>query len=183
MDSEGILGLAQCEITKIDGEGGTARISARYTGPVACPDCSSEQLRSKGRYLRTVRHETWGMRHFLIPEAHKWLCRTCGRYFRQQFPGILKWQRATEKIPEDDLLPPLGRDQPAPAESARRHRRCHRGTLVPTVLQRLASARTNSLYPAVLGIDEHFFSRRHGYATTFCDSQKPPGLRCGAGPQ
>jgi hypothetical protein len=21
----------------------------------------------------------------------------------------------------------------------------------------------------VLGIDEHFFSRRHGYATTFCD--------------
>ena len=23
--------------------------------------------------------------------------------------------------------------------------------------------------PQVLGIDEHFFTRRHGYATTFCD--------------
>ena len=37
------------------------------------------------------------------------------------------------------------------------------------VLQQLASERTNSLCPSVLGIDEHFFSRRHGYATTFCD--------------
>jgi transposase len=37
------------------------------------------------------------------------------------------------------------------------------------VLPRLAAERTNSLCPAVLGIDEHFFSRRHGYATTFCD--------------
>lgn len=26
--------------------------------------------------------------------------------------------------------------------------------------------------PRVLGIDEHFFSRRHGYATTFCDLAK-----------
>ena len=37
------------------------------------------------------------------------------------------------------------------------------------VLGRLASERTSSLCPAVLGIDEHFFSRRQGYATTLCD--------------
>jgi hypothetical protein len=37
------------------------------------------------------------------------------------------------------------------------------------VLKRLAAERTNSLCPTVLGLDEHFFSRRHGYATTFCD--------------
>lgn len=52
----------------------TVRILARYTGPIACPECNGERLRSKGRYERAVRHETWGMRHvFLILEACKWL--------------------------------------------------------------------------------------------------------------
>jgi hypothetical protein len=49
MDSEGILGLAQYEITNIEGAGGSVHISARYTGPVACPDCRSKELRSKGK--------------------------------------------------------------------------------------------------------------------------------------
>jgi len=35
---------------------------------------------------------------FLILEARKWLCRAGGRGFRQQFPGILSWQRATERF-------------------------------------------------------------------------------------
>jgi hypothetical protein len=52
-----------------------------------------------------VRHESWGMRHcWLILEARKWLCLVCGRGFRQQFPGILKWQRASEWF--RDLLNP-----------------------------------------------------------------------------
>jgi transposase len=170
MDSESILGLAQYEITSIADDGGTVHISARYTGPIACPDCSGEQLRSKGRYQRTVRHKTWGMRHvFLILEAHKWLCRACGRGFRQQFPGILKWQRATERFRRmiffrhwDGISRRrLGQREGIGAATVERW--------FQNVLERLASERTNALCPAVLGIDEHFFSRRHGYATTFCD--------------
>ncbi len=73
-------------------------------------------------------------------------------------------------VPAHDLFPALGRDQllrrfgqregigSATVERWFQH-----------VLGRLASERTSSLCPAVLGIDEHFFSRRHGYATTFCD--------------
>jgi hypothetical protein len=30
-------------------------------------------------------------------------------------------------------------------------------------------ARAHLQRPQILGIDEHFFTRRHGYATTFCD--------------
>ena len=93
MNSEAVLGLANYEVTGIENSGAMVRISARYLGSVACPDCQSEKLRSKGRYLRSVRHESWGMRHcWLILEARKWLCLVCGRGFRQQFPGILKWQ-------------------------------------------------------------------------------------------
>ena len=170
MDAESILGLGQYEISGVSGTGGTVRISARYTGPVACPDCGGERLRSKGRYQRMVRHETWGMRHvFLILEAHKWLCRVCGRGFRQQFPGILKWQRATERFRRmiffrhwDGISRRrLGQREGIGSATIERW--------FQQVLKQLAAERTSSLCPAVLGIDEHFFSRRHGYATTFCD--------------
>ena len=97
MKSEAVLGLANYEIVSIEHNGGAVRIGARYSGTIACPDCSGERLRSKGRYQRIVWHESWGMRPvYLILEARKWLCRACGCGFRQQFPGILKWQRASE---------------------------------------------------------------------------------------
>ena len=36
-------------------------------------------------------------------------------------------------------------------------------------LRREGSERRNAACPRILGIDEHFFSRKDGYATTFCD--------------
>jgi transposase len=37
------------------------------------------------------------------------------------------------------------------------------------ILRRLVAERSGAPCPQVLGIDEHFFSRKRGYATTFCD--------------
>jgi len=170
MNADVVLGLFGFEITSTEHTGGAVRIAARYIGSVACPECSGEQLRSKGRYQRTVRHESWGMRHvFLILEAHKWLCRGCGRGFRQQFPGILKWQRATEVFRrmifwrhwDGVSRRRLGQREGLGSATIERW--------FQHVLKRLAAERTNARCPAVLGIDEHFFSRRQGYATTFCD--------------
>jgi transposase len=39
----------------------------------------------------------------------------------------------------------------------------------PDYLSRLALERISAQCPQILGIDEHFFTRRQGYATTFCD--------------
>jgi transposase len=173
MKSEALLGLANYEIVSIEHNGGSVRIGARYSGSIACPDCNGEQLRSKGRYQRTVRHETWGMRPvFLILEARKWLCRACGCGFRQQFPGILKWQRASELFRRMIFFRHW--------DGINRRRLGQREGLGSAtierwfqhVLKRLAAERTNPLCPAVLGIDEHFFSRKHGYATTLCDLKK-----------
>jgi transposase len=36
-------------------------------------------------------------------------------------------------------------------------------------LRQVAGERASPQCPQILGIDEHFFTRRHGYATTFCD--------------
>jgi transposase len=110
------------------------------------------------------------MRHcFLILEARKWLCRVCGRGFRQQFPGILKWQRATESFRRmiffrhwDGISRRrLGQREGLGSATIERW--------FQYVLKRLAAERSNLRCPAVLGIDEHFFSRRQGYATTLCD--------------
>lgn len=170
MDSEAVIGLSNYEIVGIEHKERAVWISARYTGTIACPDCSSEELRSKGRYQRQVRHESWGMRRvWLILEARKWLCQACGRGFRQQFPGILKWQRATERFRATIFFRHwdgisrrrLGQREGIGSATVERW--------FQHVLKRLAGERTNALCPAVLGIDEHFFSRRHGYATTFCD--------------
>ena len=54
MNSEAVLGLANYEVTGIEHSGAMVRISARYLGSVACPDCQGEKLRS-GKHSR--RHE------------------------------------------------------------------------------------------------------------------------------
>jgi len=173
MKSEAVLGLANYEIVSIEHNGGSVRIGARYSGSIACPDCSGERLRSKGRYQRIVRHESWGMRPvYLILEARKWLCRACGCGFRQQFPGILKWQRASELFRRMIFFRHW--------DGINRRRLGQREGLASAtierwfqhVLKKLAAERSNPLCPAVLGIDEHFFSRKHGYATTLCDLRR-----------
>jgi transposase len=64
-----------------------------------CPHCGNKKLRKKHGYLRKVRHELIGLRQsFLHFKAYKFYCPPCQRYFNQQFPGIGRYQRATEKI-------------------------------------------------------------------------------------
>src|SRR5256885_11083777 len=91
------IGSADYEISEIQRKGGEVRISARYAGPKLCPDCGKDQLRNKGTYQRRVRHEDWGLRHWVLElRACKWQCKSCGRYFRERFPGILPCQRSSE---------------------------------------------------------------------------------------
>jgi transposase len=68
-----------------------------FKGKVACPYCGSKELRKKTTFIRKIQHESIGVRRSEIHlKSHKYLCKNCGRYFNQRFPGILKWQRATE---------------------------------------------------------------------------------------
>jgi transposase len=146
------------------------RISARYTGPISCPHCGGAALRDKGCYIRRVRHENWGLRHCrLVLEGRKWRCLGCGRYFRQRFPGILPWQRSSEAFQRlifglhlDGINRScLGRRERIGAATVERY--FQRG------LQRQFTQWHPPRCPPVLGIDEHFFTRRKGYATTLCD--------------
>ena len=169
-NDEIVLGLPHYQIIEIQRIGGEVRISARYTGPKSCPHCQSERQRSKGWYQRAVRHESFGLRHSRLEvSARKWLCLDCGRQFRQRLPGILPGQHATEPFREaiyrqhlDGInRSRLGRRENIGAATVERYFRHG--------LNRQFSQRHSLRCPAVLGIDEHFFTRRKGFATTFCD--------------
>jgi len=122
---------------------------------------------------RVLRHASFGLRPcLLILETHKYRCDGCRRYFNQRFPGIRPWVRSTEPFRRQIFV---------------QH---HEGISQKTLAQRerLGSAtvqrwyhelmdlklreRQNDPCPRVLGIDEHFFSRKDGFATTFCDLGK-----------
>ena len=164
-----ILKLSEYEIINITGINPVI-YEARYTGKVNCPFCRGYDLRKKDKYIRRLNHETIGLRRTRLHlEGYKYHCKDCNRYFNQRFPGILKYKRSTEAFRE---------------EVFERHTNGHTGSYLSRSLYigtatverwshdfliRKISESKNTPCPRVMGIDEHFFTRRKGYATTICD--------------
>lgn len=168
-----VLGLPGYQITGLERKGGVVRIGVQYEGPVICPHCQGAHHHSKGRYEREVRHEDLGRRPcVLVLEARKWLCLSCRRQFRQRFPGIQPWQRSSEAFQR--LIYELHLD------GINRSRLGQRRRLAPATVERYFECGLARQFkewhpgrcPPVLGIDEHFFTRKKGYATTLCDLRK-----------
>ncbi len=165
-----ILGLKDYEIKNIRRVGRKIEIHARYTGRVSCPWCDSFSLRKKDRFIRKLRHETWGARHcYLHLESLKFCCLDCGRYFNQRFPGVQPRRRSTEAFRRQVFQQHMdGICRKSLAESQ------HMGTATVErwfheYLKLQAAKMRSEPCPEELGVDEHFFSRKKGYATTFCD--------------
>jgi transposase len=160
------------KIHSIAGQGPVV-IEAEYTGPVQCPVCRSERLRSKDRIERRLRHESLGTRNtWLHLTVRKYRCLECGRYFRARVPGLLPYRRSTEMFRREvfeDHRDGISQQQ------LRKTRRIGSATVERwfhdhlELKEREFSSRS---CPVVLGIDEHFFSRKAGYVTTFCDLKK-----------
>ena len=118
-----------------------------------------------------------GLRHSRLElAARKWQCRDCGRQFRQRLPGILPGQHATEPFREAVFRQHLdginrsrvGKREHIGAATVERHFRHG--------LQRHFSEKHSRRCPPILGIDEHFFTRRKGCATTLCDLKNTPSM-------
>lgn len=138
-----------------------------------CPFCSGKDLRNKGPYWRKVRHESYGLRQiWLHIKAHKFYCRQCQRYFNQRFPGIQLYQRATERFKQQLYQQ---HNQGMSQTAIVKNQQLGKSTVERWYQQQVIRKKqewSNQQCPKILGIDEHFFSRKKGYATTFCDLQK-----------
>ena len=145
-------------------------IQCRFNGPVQCIHCLSSDLRIKDTFYRWLKHESLGLRRtWLYLRTHKYHCRNCSHYFNDRFPGILPYKRSTEAFRKEVFI----KHQDGICQKTLSSR-LHIGAATverwyQSFLSLKLSRSVNKPCPRILGIDEHFFTRKQGYATTFCD--------------
>ncbi|MDX1900875.1 MAG: ISL3 family transposase [Gammaproteobacteria bacterium] len=169
---DNILNLPGFAIKKTSGSNPLI-LDVEYRRMPRCVYCNGRKLRKKASYLRHVRHESIGPRQTLLRfKAYKFHCRNCNRYFNQQFPGIGKYQRSTERLHYQVFR---HHTQGISQKDLSRDLKLGKATIERWYHREYLLAHkeiSNQSCPQVLGIDEHFFSKKQGYATTLCDLRK-----------
>ncbi len=149
------------------------RLEAVYKKETQCPECGSSEKRIKASFWREIRSiPQQGRPVTLHVPCHKFHCKQCGRYFNSRMNGIKKWSRSTEPL-KHNVFHTCSRgysNTDAASESgisvATVERFYHQIVLQKT------SHRKNRLCPRFIGIDEHRFSKKVGFVTTFCNLER-----------
>ncbi len=168
-----LLGLPRYEVTRVEG-GKEIHLWTRYRGPPPeCPQCGGTRHWTNDRFLRTIRHENWGLRRvYLLLDVRKLRCLTCNHYFRERFPGLLPWKRSTEPFRRQIVWAHQeGISQKTlSGEEDLGHATIERWS--HELLEVKIRERELAHCPRILGIDEHFFGRGL-YSTTMADLEHP----------
>ncbi len=166
---DSILGIPGLVVQRVD-RGQEIHVWASPQGRPACVHCQHGSVRIKATYQRLLKHTRQGNQlmvlHLSVPKYH---CPQCHRYFRHPFAGIRPRLRATETYRLEVFEAHEG------GVSQRKLTMTHQigSATVERWYQSYVRQRVSELSgrtcPQIIGIDEHFFSRRHGYATTLVD--------------
>ena len=138
----------------------------------SCVHCGAQGCRIKASFIRVVRHESMGCRRSILHiRTHKFLCKTCGRYFNERIPGLMPFARATEPFKREVCLKHQeGISQRSLSQSLKIG-----NATIERWYQKSMEVKIRELNgrdcPKILGIDEHFFTKNKGYATTFVNLQ------------
>lgn len=167
-----ILSLPGFSIKKASGQN-PLFIDVHYRRKPRCGHCNGRKVRKKASFIRRVKHESIGHRQTILRfKAYKLFCHACQRYSNQRFPGIGKHQRATERLHKQIFHQhTYGVSQ----QALSRDFKIGKATIERWYHQEYVLAYkeiSDRVCPQVLGIDEHFFSKKQGYATTFCNLKK-----------
>lgn len=167
-----ILGLADVKVERVDRNQGI-EVYARPNARPCCLYCQHHRVRIKATNQRTIKHTRQGNQvltlHLTAPKYH---CLQCRRYFCHRFKGIRSRFRSSEAFRLEVFEAHDG------GVTQRKITRTH-GISAATVerwyqsqcrLRR--SEMANRPCPKILGIDEHFFTRKRGYATTLVDLKR-----------
>lgn len=164
----GIAGVKVLDVTQ--GSAFEVQGIAEVQPDTVCPACGSQRLRIKSSKVREFKHTLLSERLVRLRiKIPKLLCRHCGRYFMLRVPGILPKKRATEQFRREVFhLHQGGLTQTRLSQS-----HSISGSTVERWYHDFVAYRVKELEgrscPIVMGIDEHFFSRKEGYATTLVD--------------
>lgn len=150
-----------------------ARLEVTYRKETHCPECGSLKKRIKASFWREIKSLPQQAHPVtLLVYCHKYHCKHCGRYFNTRMNGVKKWSRSTEAL-KHNVFNTCRRgysNTDAAFES---------GLSVATVerfyhqmvVQKI-SHQQNRTCPRIIGLDEHRFSKKLGFVTTFCDLEK-----------
>ena len=164
-----ILGIRELEVDSVDRQG-DIKVYARPKGRPDCIHCGGANLKIKATYRRTLKHTRQGNQLLtLFLKAPKYYCPDCHKYFLHRFQGVRPRFRSTEAFRLEVFEAHMG------GVSQSKLSQTH--NLSPATVERwyqgfLKQKRaemSNRPCPRVLGIDEHFFTRKRGYATTLVD--------------
>lgn len=136
----------------------------------SCPGCQAQEFRIKSTRTRRLNYAMQSGRlivlRVLVP---KLLCKRCGCYFTPPIPGVLPKRRSSEQFRQEVFTLhhggitqlQLGQMYSISGSTVERWYR-------DFVVYRVKELEGRSA-PRILGIDEHFFTRKKGYATTLVD--------------
>lgn len=140
---------------------------------VKCIHCKSFNLRKKDKFIRKVKHISIGRKLTKLHiHSYKYHCRDCNRYFNQRFDGILPYKRATEPFRKEIVT---SHNDGLCQKTISKNKRLSCSTVERWYQEfmHLANQKIkNAQCPKIIGIDEHFFSKKKGYATTIADLTK-----------
>lgn len=167
-----LTGLADFSIKKVISYY-PIRLEAVYKKDTLCPVCGSSSKRIKASFIREIKSIPQQRRPVtLLVKCHKFHCKTCGRYFNSRMNGIKKWNRSTEPL-KSNVFHTCSRgysNKDAAHES---------GISVATVerfyhqmVLNKISHQSQRMCPRFLGIDEHRFSKKVGFVSTFCNLER-----------
>ncbi|MGS2718934.1 ISL3 family transposase, partial [Eionea flava] len=162
--AETIIGLPGLKIERVYRKP-AFEVWAKPTHRPQCLYCHRHGLTIKATHQRTIKHTRQGNQvmtiHLQVP---KYYCAHCHRYFRHRFTGIRPRYRASEAYRLEVFEAHDG------GVTQRKLSRTHQ--ISPATVERwyhhhIALKRSEMSHrpcPRVLGIDEHFFTRKKGYA-------------------
>jgi transposase len=166
-----IIGLKSIHVERVEEKGsGEVFIYGSYRGPRFCPHCESKRVQSRGWRVRTIKHSRMGNRIVEVRlKVRKLKCVQCLRQSIQRVQHVKPRRRSSENYRMEVYEQHLG------GITQKQLSRTHRisGSTVERWFWDFLNEKYKELRgrtcPQVLGIDEHFFTRKQGYATTFVD--------------
>ncbi|MGZ3791935.1 MAG: ISL3 family transposase [Bdellovibrio sp.] len=141
-----------------------------------CPKCATASTVLAGKAYCLVREAPLREKPlWLRIQKHRYYCKTCRKPFTEPIKGIWPRRRSTthfRKAVAKDC------ENYVNLNLVRKHHSCSSGFIYKVHYETLEIKlrdREGMKWPEILGIDEHFFTRRNGYAefvTVFCDLRK-----------
>ena len=133
-------------------------------GPEICPKCAKPSTSRYGVVQVTVRQENlWGLPLWFKIKKHRYLCKHCRKPFTEPVPGVMPRMKTTQRHRKSLLSACQSFKN---LSKVRREYRCSSSLVYKVLYEQLEiklRERKGALWPTVVGIDEHFFTRRRGW--------------------